>query len=210
LFDGDADRCDRLVAQLKQHGLPTQRVELSRCDPANLPDGLDVAMFVFDLQATTPDNARVDALIERLQADKVATILWGAPEATAAAAVSRDSGIERLGANISLDVVLARLETIARYEPMIKRLDRELKHLHRLSKQLNRYFEDIDKEMRLAGRLQQDFMPRKLPHIPPLKFAHLFRRPAGSRAIFSTCSRSTIRTRACSSPTRWVTAPPPG
>jgi sigma-B regulation protein RsbU (phosphoserine phosphatase) len=178
LFDADVSRCDWLAAQLQQHGLPTQRIALNRCDPAQLPGGLDVAMFVFDLQATAPDHARVDALIERLRADKVATILWGAPETTPATAVSCGPGVERLDAGVSLDAVLARLETVARYEPMIKQLDRELKHLHRLSKQLNRYFDDIDKEMRLAGRLQKDFMPRKLPQIPPLKFAHLFR-PAG-------------------------------
>lgn len=175
LFDADVSRCDLLASQLQQHGLPTQRVPLSRCDPAELPHGLDVAMFVLDLQATTADPERVDTLIQRLRADNVATILWGAPETTGPA---RDPGVERVAATASMEEVLARLETVAHYEPMIKRLDRELQHLQRLSRQLNRYFDEIDKEMRLAGRLQKDFMPLRLPQIPPLSFAHLYR-PAG-------------------------------
>src|SRR5262249_20610396 len=53
--------------------------------------------------------------------------------------------------------------------------DEELRHMKRLSKQLNRYISELDKDMRLAGRLQRDFMPRQLEDIPPLKFGSLFR-----------------------------------
>ena len=37
---------------------------------------------------------------------------------------------------------------------------------------------DIDEEMRLASRLQRDFLPRKLPEVGPVRFAAMYR-PAG-------------------------------
>jgi sigma-B regulation protein RsbU (phosphoserine phosphatase) len=36
----------------------------------------------------------------------------------------------------------------------------------------------MDEQMRLAGRLQQDFLPRRMPQVDPLRFAALYR-PAG-------------------------------
>jgi sigma-B regulation protein RsbU (phosphoserine phosphatase) len=37
---------------------------------------------------------------------------------------------------------------------------------------------ELDQQMRLAGRLQQDFLPRRMPEVGPLRFAALYR-PAG-------------------------------
>lgn len=175
VFDAAAQRAQRVLDTLQAHGLSAERVDLSaqRSDP--LPHGADVAMFVFDTQATMLDRRRLDELVQRLQADNVPTLLWGEPGAVPLPA---GGNIDRVAGTASLDEVIGRLETIARYVPMVRRLDRELSHLQRLSRQLNRYFEDIDKEMRLAGRLQQDFLPRRAPDVAPLRFAHLFR-PAG-------------------------------
>jgi sigma-B regulation protein RsbU (phosphoserine phosphatase) len=58
---------------------------------------------------------------------------------------------------------------------MMKRLDRELDRIQRVGQQLNRYIGEIDQEMRLAGRLQHDFLPRGLPEARPLRFAALYR-----------------------------------
>lgn len=171
LFDGAAARAQRVLDELREHGLRAERVDLTAGEPGEIPHGIDVAMFVFDMQATTPDKARVESLIERLSAEQIETIVWGEtsePEKLGAQ-------VQQLAADTSLGEVIGRLETVARYAPMVRRLDRELRHLQRLSKQINRYFDDVDKEMRLAGRLQKDFMPRKLPEVPPLRFAHLFR-----------------------------------
>jgi sigma-B regulation protein RsbU (phosphoserine phosphatase) len=70
---------------------------------------------------------------------------------------------------------------------MIKKMERELHQLRRLARQLNRHFDEIDEELRLAGRLQRDLLPQTLPNRPPLRFAQLYR-PAGwvSGDIFDT------------------------
>ena len=68
-----------------------------------------------------------------------------------------------------------KVGTLAHYAPLLKGFERELGHLHRLGDQLNRYFGEIDQEMRLAGRLQRDFLPREMPCVPPLKFEGLYR-----------------------------------
>jgi serine phosphatase RsbU (regulator of sigma subunit) len=54
----------------------------------------------------------------------------------------------------------------------------ELELLQRRDSTLRFHLQRIDEELRLAARLQQDFLPRKLPSIGPVKFHTLFR-PAG-------------------------------
>jgi sigma-B regulation protein RsbU (phosphoserine phosphatase) len=73
--------------------------------------------------------------------------------------------------------VLGKIGTLAHFAPLVSALERELSHLHRLGEQLNHYFNEIDQEMRLAGRLQRDFLPRQLPAAAPFSF-HVVYRPA--------------------------------
>jgi serine phosphatase RsbU (regulator of sigma subunit) len=54
-------------------------------------------------------------------------------------------------------------------------MDRELANMQRLGKRLNEYFAQVDEEMRLAGRLQRDFLPQHLGPIGPVTFAALYR-----------------------------------
>lgn len=125
-----------------------------------VPDGEDQA-----LEETA-------ALLERLVHENVATLVWGAPDNV------RWAGgplVDWLDPRTTLDEIVGRLSTLARYVPLMKRFERELDHLHRLGEQLNRYFSEIDQEMRLAGRLQRDFLPQRLPAVPGFEFAALYR-----------------------------------
>ncbi|HEY8748068.1 MAG TPA: PP2C family protein-serine/threonine phosphatase [Tepidisphaeraceae bacterium] len=54
----------------------------------------------------------------------------------------------------------------------------ELNVLRRRDETLNFYMHRLDEELRLAARLQQDFLPRMLPQLGPVHFHTLFR-PAG-------------------------------
>lgn len=54
----------------------------------------------------------------------------------------------------------------------------ELNLRRRRDETLNFYMQRLDEEMRLAARLQQDFLPKSLPQVGPLHFHTLFR-PAG-------------------------------
>jgi sigma-B regulation protein RsbU (phosphoserine phosphatase) len=79
--------------------------------------------------------------------------------------------------DIELDELVGKVGTLTRYAPIIKGLERELRNLQRLGEQLNRYFGEIDQEMRLAGRLQRDFLPRQMPSLASVGF-EVFYRPA--------------------------------
>jgi serine phosphatase RsbU (regulator of sigma subunit) len=57
-------------------------------------------------------------------------------------------------------------------------LQSELATLRRRDETLNFYLNRIDEELRLAARLQQDFLPKELPRVGPVRF-HTLYRPAG-------------------------------
>jgi sigma-B regulation protein RsbU (phosphoserine phosphatase) len=150
----------------------------ARLEPADvlgsglLPSGLDLAVLLLDPQAPAARKEHVAAILRRLVARNVATVVWGAD-----AALRNEGGplVEWVPAETGPDEVVGKLGTLARYVPLVKGLERELQHLHRLGEQLNRYVGEIDQEMRLAGRLQRDFLPRQLPDISPYRFDVLYR-----------------------------------
>jgi sigma-B regulation protein RsbU (phosphoserine phosphatase) len=57
-------------------------------------------------------------------------------------------------------------------------LKQEINHLRRRDETLKFYMTRLDEELRLAARLQQEFLPRQLPQVGPAHFHTLFR-PAG-------------------------------
>src|SRR3954469_5813150 len=57
-------------------------------------------------------------------------------------------------------------------------LQDEVNLLRRRDETLGFYMQRVDEEMRLAARLQQDFLPKDLPHVGRVKFHSLYR-PAG-------------------------------
>ncbi len=118
------------------------------------------------------DPTRITQLLTRLVQNRVTTVLWGT---TPDPIVAEDPLIDTLTRETSLDEVVGHVTTLAQYGPLVRRLERELNHLQRLGEQLNHYFEEIDQEMRLAGRLQRDFLPRQFPDLPPFRFNALYR-----------------------------------
>jgi sigma-B regulation protein RsbU (phosphoserine phosphatase) len=83
--------------------------------------------------------------------------------------------VEWLGPQVSVDEVTGRLTTLAHYEPIVRRLEAELRGVQRLGEQLNRYFGEIDQEMRLAGRLQRDLLPHDVNDTSPIVFSTVYR-----------------------------------
>lgn len=152
---------------LQINGLQTQRVDR---DGAVDFAAADVA--VISVGGDGVEVARASELVSELARRNIATLLVGMPDEVALAAGPL---VERVPATASDDAVAARISTFARYAPLVKRLDRELYHLQRLGKRLNHHFADIDQEMRLAGRLQRDFLPRQMPGMPGLTFEAIYR-----------------------------------
>jgi serine phosphatase RsbU (regulator of sigma subunit) len=70
---------------------------------------------------------------------------------------------------------------VQKFEDVQREMDglrAELNHLRRRDETLNFYMQRIDDELRLAARLQQDFLPKTLPQLGRVRFHTLFR-PAG-------------------------------
>jgi serine phosphatase RsbU (regulator of sigma subunit) len=73
------------------------------------------------------------------------------------------------------DELTGRLAGLAAVRPIIDQLQRENHLLRRFDTGLNSQITQIDEEMRLAARLQVDFLPRILPAFDKVSFKVLFR-----------------------------------
>ena len=74
--------------------------------------------------------------------------------------------------------VAAVEQQVEQLQAEIENLKQEVHFLHRRDETLNFYMQQLDDELRLAARLQQDFLPKKLPQVGPIHFHTIFR-PAG-------------------------------
>lgn len=83
--------------------------------------------------------------------------------------------IETVNRPISVDELRGRLAIIERYHGLVRRLERELLTMQRLGMRLNQHFVEIDQELRLAGRLQRDFLPDLTEPIGGLSFVSLYK-----------------------------------
>jgi sigma-B regulation protein RsbU (phosphoserine phosphatase) len=173
LFDAAPRLATELTQRLVERGLSPTRLGLTDALAAGVnPTGGDVAVVLVDPQAAAEQKNQLTAVLQRLADENVASLVCGAE-----AGLRREGGplVEWLEPEVGLDEVAGKVSTLARYAPLVKGLERELHYLHRLGEQFNRYFSEIDQEMRLAGRLQRDFLPRDLADVPQFQFQALYR-----------------------------------
>ena len=83
--------------------------------------------------------------------------------------------VDTVSRSISPAELKGRLEMIERYHPVLRRMDRELGQMRNLTRRLDRQFREMDQEMRLAGRLQRDFLPNLDKPIRNTRFATVYR-----------------------------------
>jgi len=170
---GAADRAGPLNARLRQRGLTPECLDTADGRIAgDTPIAADVAVVVLGPQMPAAQGAAVAQALRRLVAGQVPTVVWGAEKE-----LQRAGGplVEWVAPEAGLDEIAGKVDTLAHYVPLMKGMERELVHLHRLGEQLNRYFAEIDQEMRLAGRLQRDLLPRELPTVSVMGFGAFFR-----------------------------------
>jgi sigma-B regulation protein RsbU (phosphoserine phosphatase) len=171
LYDTTAGTAGALADTLRRRGIETVAIAWERADAVQATEG-DVAVVWVDPRGDNKNRARVAGLLEELAAASIATVVRGATNG-----LHRDPRalIEWLDPDVSLDELVGRVSGLARYAPLVGQMQRELDHLHRLGEQLHKHFAEVDQEMRLASRLQRDFLPREFPTAPPLRFAALYR-----------------------------------
>jgi len=175
VFDAAPHRAGELDRRLRGQGFASTRMALADATGTGVdPGDSDLAVVLLDPQKSPDSNGALTGLVSQLASKNVATLVCGAGDSQVP---NGGALVEWVDSDVGLDEVVAKVGTLARYAPIVKGLERELHHLHRLGEQLNRYFSEIDQEMRLAGRLQRDFLPRKLPGVGPYQF-EVYYRPA--------------------------------
>ena len=171
VFESNGADCDSLHQRLAARGITTPGISLDCADDATL-DKVEIAVIALRSGAEETELQAAATLLERLVSDNIPTLICGGTDNLRWAGGPLVDWVE---SNATLDEIIGRLNTLTRYVPLIKRMERELDQLHRLGEQLNRYFSEIDQEMRLAGRLQRDFLPAALPEPAGVKLSALYR-----------------------------------
>ncbi|MCA9242416.1 MAG: SpoIIE family protein phosphatase [Phycisphaerales bacterium] len=166
LFDAASDRGGLFATRLSERGVSIRRLAISKSPSPNDLRRADVAVIV--PAADTEPSAE---LIEALAARRIAALIWGQAKPQG----GDTSWISHVPADTPLDEIIGRLDTLTRYAPIVRRLDRDLREVERVGRQLSRHFDQMDQEMRMAGRLQRDLLPAKLPIRSSLRFAQLYR-----------------------------------
>lgn len=172
LLGSTATRSRDVRDLLQAKGLAATCLGLDAVPTERVLEAADVLVGILDPREGNSDVDRLQTLLAEMPTDHIPTLLWGVPDDFEGLAGELT---ECLPANVGLDEVVDRLTALARYAPVVKHLETELQRLRRLGQHLNRYFEEVDQEMRLAGRLQHDFLPGNLPVVGPLSFAQLYR-----------------------------------
>jgi len=76
--------------------------------------------------------------------------------------------------DISEEELWGRLATIQKYRPLLRRIEEQIAVMQQLGNKLNQQFTEVDQELRLASRLQRDFLPKSFPEIGDYRFAALY------------------------------------
>jgi len=120
-----------------------------------------------------PEGASFHSFVRLLDAKRIAAVVLADDPQR-----GPDDGhslVEVVRRDISLAELRGRLAMIERYHTLLARLEQELRNMERLSKRLNEHFNEIDQEMRLAGRLQRDFLPDLRKPYGNLQFSSVYR-----------------------------------
>jgi sigma-B regulation protein RsbU (phosphoserine phosphatase) len=83
--------------------------------------------------------------------------------------------LDSIAHDCTLAELRGRLATIQRYHKLLTRMQREIRNMERLGKYLNQHFYAMDQEMRLAARLQRDFLPKLEAPVLNLRCAAIYR-----------------------------------
>jgi sigma-B regulation protein RsbU (phosphoserine phosphatase) len=128
---------------------------------------------------SAPDGVSVSAqgsfgdLVRHVDMSAMTTIVMGGTEGIAS--LCEGHCIDYADADISLDELQGRLATIDLYQHKVQSMETDLANMHRLFKQLNVQFAQVDQEMRLAGRLQSAFLPQHVENVGQAHFAAMYR-----------------------------------
>ncbi len=152
--------------------------ELAPCDPLvplkqHFCDG---GVAVLHASGPLADPVCLAAVLEDLQrSSAVAVILVTAGSEAAAELSGRNGQFLCLDDNASPAELRATISAAASLQPAIRQLRAELDSARQATQPSSEKAEALDQELRLASRLQRDFLPRRLPEVGAVRFAVLYR-----------------------------------
>jgi len=114
-------------------------------------------------------------VLDSLESRNVASLVM-LPEEHQARPVnlSQNDGLICMSTSDSAEEIWGRLSTIASHRTVIRHLENELACFYRRQPNLAQHLGELDEEMRLASRLQRDFLPRTIPAVDSVNFEILF------------------------------------
>lgn len=167
---GDAYSVEGIVRILKSQDEKWCRVEALEADEGLQEfdaERFDVVVIAEDESAGT---SRREEWIDRLSRLGVGQIVLSSRMAD-----HHGEGTVGLPPDTPLERLRGVMTALAQWRSALRAHARQLAGMHRLHQSLHKHFDEIDRELQLASRLQRDFLPRGATKIGPFRFSTLFR-----------------------------------
>ena len=146
------------------------------CDPATLNE-VDAVLVCPDSTDSAGDRdvcrRHLQLLADALRAHRLTGILLHDEVLDTSQPI--DVALMPVHREASADELWGRIATVREYRPVLRQMDEQVAVMQRLGKKLNQQFVEVDQELRLASRLQRDFLPRSFPEISGIRFAAIYR-----------------------------------
>ena len=144
-----------------------QITALVDCDLAILPD-----CDCCDSSESVLDIARINDVVALLKRSRV-----GALVLTERPWLFADSDVPWVCVPMDVSPGMARgaLQALAQLRTMFQRIATDHAGMELVTRGMHRYLGELDYELRLAARLQAEFLPRKLPEMGPIRFTTMYR-----------------------------------
>lgn len=143
------------------------------CEPSTLAAVDAVFLCAGDEPVAERERDDLRFLCEALAAQRLMALVT--PELMTTGMAGDDAVLSRIHSDLSPDELWGRVDAARLYRPLVRRMDEHVGAMQRLGKKLNQHFVEVDQELRLASRLQRDFLPKTLPQVNDLRFAVLYR-----------------------------------
>jgi len=151
------------------HITPAQAAE-------NLTDETSCVMaFVLPNGMETQQENILESVLQNLQNIAIPVVVMQTAEQADAHIHTYGDTALYIRPDESAEMIQGRLLTLLDMRRSIRLLHTEIDRLKTVSQPLNSYFSQVNEEMRIASRLQRDFLPEKPPEVEGIKFATIFR-----------------------------------
>lgn len=161
---------------VREHGLDVLRASSLRqaCDPALLSKVDAVLVYEPDAEELLHTwHGAAELLADALVSHRLMGVVLS--PGTAGVVPGDDNALTALPADVSAEELWGRISTIRQFRPLLLQMEEQVANMQRLGKKLNQHFVEVDQELRLASRLQRDFLPRSFPEVGKIRFAAMYR-----------------------------------